>query len=509
MMRRLYLIHPFLFAIIPAVFLWGQNFGEVPLREVFPALIVLLVFGGLVWSFLWIFFHDLGKLAIISSVFLAITLHFNYIYSIFFDNSLIQLRFRWAFIVLFLVFVVVWYFVKKTTKNLSSLNKALTVTAGTVVLISLFQVTVGYYNAYTDVQQSNVDIVNDGETSTFRDIYYIILDGYSSPEVVSDVLGLEEIDQTVTYLEGKGFFVADNSQSNYPRTIWSIASSLNMRYLEDPSAQKRHFTLAENHKVKDVLKSHGYKFMHFGTDEFTYFNRYADKNINIGLLSPYQTVVWHNTIFRPILDLTGTRVDGLGERFGFLDNRRTQWEREKFKLQELVKVSDEEDSPIFAFAHFLIPKGPYVFDEDGNFLTEAESNERGNIKNYLGQVEYINKEIENIVKELLDGPGPEPIIIFQGDHGFPFQNNPDVIEDFADPVRAKELVILGEYSIPIFNAYYFPDEGDKLLYDSITPVNTFRILFNYYFGQDLELLEDISYTVDPDDSSKFIIWDKL
>jgi hypothetical protein len=31
------------------------------------------------------------------------------------------------------------------------------------------------------------------------------------------------------------------------------------------------------------------------------------------------------------------------------------------------------------------------------------------------------------------------------------------------------------------------------LYEEITPVNTFRLIFNAYLGTDLELLEDRSY----------------
>ena len=45
----------------------------------------------------------------------------------------------------------------------------------------------------------------------------------------------------------------------------------------------------------------------------------------------------------------------------------------------------------------------------------------------------------------------------------------------------------------IFNAYRLPPDGNKLLYDSITPVNSFRLIFNYYFGTDYELLSDRSY----------------
>jgi hypothetical protein len=44
----------------------------------------------------------------------------------------------------------------------------------------------------------------------------------------------------------------------------------------------------------------------------------------------------------------------------------------------------------------------------------------------------------------------------------------------------------------ILNAYYFPDAQPEL-YSAITPVNSFRLLFNTYFGEDLNVLEDVSY----------------
>ena len=45
----------------------------------------------------------------------------------------------------------------------------------------------------------------------------------------------------------------------------------------------------------------------------------------------------------------------------------------------------------------------------------------------------------------------------------------------------------------ILNAYYFPDADKSVLYPSITPVNTFRLLFNIYFDGNLELLPDKNY----------------
>jgi len=49
----------------------------------------------------------------------------------------------------------------------------------------------------------------------------------------------------------------------------------------------------------------------------------------------------------------------------------------------------------------------------------------------------------------------------------------------------------------ILNAYHLPGDGNSQLYDSISPVNTFRVIFNQYFGADLKLLEDRSYYSPP------------
>jgi len=45
----------------------------------------------------------------------------------------------------------------------------------------------------------------------------------------------------------------------------------------------------------------------------------------------------------------------------------------------------------------------------------------------------------------------------------------------------------------ILNAYYLPGAGKDQVYTDITPVNTFRLIFNAYFEADIELREDNSY----------------
>ena len=45
----------------------------------------------------------------------------------------------------------------------------------------------------------------------------------------------------------------------------------------------------------------------------------------------------------------------------------------------------------------------------------------------------------------------------------------------------------------ILNAYYFPGRSYQGLYPEITPVNTFRVVLNTFFGAGLELLPDRNY----------------
>ena len=75
-----------------------------------------------------------------------------------------------------------------------------------------------------------------------------------------------------------------------------------------------------------------------------------------------------------------------------------------------------------------------------------------------------------ILTKILKSSSTPPIIIIQGDHGH-----------------------LGDrYSI--LNAYYLPGKGSQKVYPTISPVNTFRIIFDIYFGGSYGSLPDKSFT---------------
>ena len=94
------------------------------------------------------------------------------------------------------------------------------------------------------------------------------------------------------------------------------------------------------------------------------------------------------------------------------------------------------------------------------------------ITGYTNSIRFLNPRILAFVDAILAESEQPPVIILQSDHGWP-----------------KEEV---ENRIAILNAYYLPDGGEAGLYASITPVNSFRHVFNYYWGTDYEMLEDVS-----------------
>ena len=87
----------------------------------------------------------------------------------------------------------------------------------------------------------------------------------------------------------------------------------------------------------------------------------------------------------------------------------------------------------------------------------------------------INNFKDTIDKILSKSPNT-PIIIIQGDHGFWFLS--------GEKGKKKSHTIL--------NAYLLPGGGGEKLYPSITPVNSFRLLFYEYFGTRYKLIEPVA-----------------
>jgi hypothetical protein len=133
-----------------------------------------------------------------------------------------------------------------------------------------------------------------------------------------------------------------------------------------------------------------------------------------------------------------------------------------------------------------------VFDSEGRFVT-AEQERRTEIRDaYLAQIRFANRKILEMVDELRSvPPEQQPIIIIQSDEGpGPARWDPDTPQHY-DWTKASQRTL--DEKFRLLSAYHVPGLTDPGIYDTMSPVNAFRVLFNGYFGTDLPLLPDRSY----------------
>jgi len=129
------------------------------------------------------------------------------------------------------------------------------------------------------------------------------------------------------------------------------------------------------------------------------------------------------------------------------------------------------ESPKFVMAHLLLPHEPFVFTPDGRYEYHHTDDEFE--IGYRNNAEFIDSHLGEVLANIIARSSVPPVIIVMGDHG-PNGTPPEML-------------------LPILNAYYIPNAAEDDFYDRITPVNSFRVVFNAHFSTDYEILEDLSY----------------
>lgn len=485
--------YPFLVAVYPVVRLYSINQDLVVpvvfLRPLFVAVLLAAVLLGLSRLFL----KDWSRAAIFSSLCLAIFFFFqpmcNFVHN--------WIRIRFALAILGMIVVSLIFILRRAGEhNVRQVGKVIAVFAvGLLIVPSVTALSsivsscindAGYkqWAAVLDLEGKKAQRWKGVPEKSAPDIYYIILDMYARDDVLKKDFNFDN-SRFLKSLSAKGFFVARHSQSNYHKTLWSLASSLNMDYLpalgrdcvEDDALLVHKI---ERNKVSSALKHIGYKYIFMRSGwHVTGRSYYANKNLyRIYDLNEFERVLLDQTM--------------LGGYINDLMRDQVLWQFECLERVNRIK------GPKFVFAHIVCPHEPYLFDDRGYEPSIGENGAKdagdNNARLYVKQLEYVNKRVSKIVDTIITGSDRPPIIILQADHG---AYRPDYAREWnsAKATGLTDKYIQNVFSdrVRIFNAYYLPGAKPELIYDGISPVNSFRIVFNYYFGADYKLLKDISY----------------
>ena len=324
------------------------------------------------------------------------------------------------------------------------------------------------------------------------DIYYIILDGYGRADVLDKVYSMDN-GSFISELEMRDFFVGADSNSNYHKTVLSLASSLNMQYLETASDKLGDSYLwwplkdAIHHsQIRYFLETQGYETISFFSGWDLTDIRDADYHLSPYFVSPKDIYdIW--MLKTNMANFLSIETEWVG-LYSYNTHRKLITNALKN-----IPVAAKMEGPQFVFAHIIAPHPPFSFDRYGNPIDPEYSYTISDARDFLGsldeyesgyteQIFFINNKIVKMVDEILANSDVPPIIIIQGDHG------PGMLTDFYS---YENTCLYERYGI--LNAYYLPGIDRAEIPENLSPVNTFRVVLNQYFDSDMELLENRSY----------------
>jgi hypothetical protein len=315
-------------------------------------------------------------------------------------------------------------------------------------------------------------------------IYYVILDEYARAD---DILAQTRLDNSgfIRDIATRGFYTASKSYSNFPITAFSVSSSLQMDYLVEPGDHAFkdrgpfYEALQGSNRIVDFLKKHGYEYLHFenglwegsncsGSEDFCiHRTRIEMTEMSKKLLSLTPLLqVWNRWIL-PHFQSEILGQSGLLKLLAWRDSRKY------------------DGRPYFVFAHIFSPHEPVYYAEDCSILKQPD--ESTNRPGYRNQVACLNHEVLDFIDKVI-AKDPGAIMIFQGDHGTDFQDQFNTNLKEWTPAQVEERMA-------IFNTYRLPKDCQNLLYPSISPVNSLRVVVACLGGTVPKLLPDRKFLV--------------
>lgn len=508
--------HYILFTFYPLLYLWAANISQMNPGAVIRPFLFTLIGSGVLFFFLVLIFRDFIKAGLAGSLLLFAFFTYGHVYyATRAEQALAAFNHHSVLLPLYLVVIGLGTWGILRLKAGGQITRSMNWISLALVVLQIGELAYAYINTSLARKQP-VSIQSEfsvgSNLNELPDIYVIVLDAYMRQDALEQDLGYDN-SAFINELTQLGFYVPDCSQPNYSFTYASISALLNMRYIPDAYANDiwSQFTdggfwsILENNEVQAQLKNIGYKTVAFqeeypllefeGSDVFIGTNH---PTINSAYLYPFEVLYKQSTaaILLNALDPTG-KISSLFSRNdtdqsgGGMDLSGLTGANKDLVATHIISTAFILDhipdvpaiaGPKFTYVHLFIPHYPYVFSPDGQIMTDPGyySGDRGSAVNstyevdgYVKQVQYINARMIPILQNILTESKKPPIILLMGDHGL-FDSN-----------RQTNLM-----------AFYLPENGETNLYQTITPVNAFRIIFNQYFGAQYPLLPDLTYITD-------------
>lgn len=490
--------HVALFASFPALSLYASNIRETDFGMVILPLSLSAGAAVILWGVLTVLLRDGRKAGFSAALFLLAFFSYGHFYSLLEGWGFPAVRHSRMIAALIVIWGYLTYLIRINRRDPKPLTTILNLAALVLVLISVARIAIYEVTLPRLRRPAATPAEPEYEAAASApDIYFVVLDEFAHPRTMADNYDYDA-GQFINGLIDRGFFIADQSRTITPKTPQALAQILNMEYLtpgwywdederqfqESDADHTRDYVHPRGksvfrkigfNRVCEVLRSGGYRCVYFGSfaeigkwdriaesgwDE--YHNYYSTSKSSV--VTEFQTIFWQTTMLRLMFfGLFGGRYESYYRR-GLLET-----------LAHLKRIPGEP-GPKFVFAHIMAPHEPFVFGPRGEPVEAVNSRNYADRRFYLGQYIYISERILEVIDDWKKESTQPPIIVVQSDHGL-------------RPTHPGVEVGPDEWE-KILNAIHLPGPGKDELYDSISPVNTFRLIFNHYLDAQYRLPED-------------------
>jgi hypothetical protein len=479
---------PWYIIFLPVFFIlhaYNNYFGLIPVLFVAKYLFYYLLLAVVLYIIGWWLFKDRIKSGVFAISFLIIFFFFGSAYDfmqrIHLPSILVSYKFLIVLILLFMVLLAI--FLRKKPPPLKAHQfffLLFSVLMTMELFICLYYVFSGKKN---DPAIKNSPLALQLKPGLAQpDIFFIVFDEYASSRALKKYFRFDNsvLDST---LEKDGFYISHDSKSNYSSTVMSMASTLNMQYFNRPMEN----TSIDTHSllegalsigrsyVPKLLEQQGYQIINYGLFDVGNhkasgprpFRDYEARALNLETL-------W-GRIQRDILWNVIVRMPGYSEKM-LGDKEYIERNQSNFRLF-VTELNKPSSKPRLVVSHILLPRRPAYVDRNGNprVTSMDDFRDENHDSLYLEQVLYANKLIDSIGNAAIKNRQRPLVLIIEGDHGNRYAA-------WGISIREKHFMNL--------NTYYFSDKDYSMLYDSISPVNSFRVVLNKYFNAELPLLKD-------------------
>jgi hypothetical protein len=314
-------------------------------------------------------------------------------------------------------------------------------------------------------------------------VYFLLFDEYPGYKSLKDSFGYAN-DSMYHFLANRDFTFLPTF-ANYNMTLYSMSSTLNMRYVEknfDPlqntvEDEQRRVLEIKNAQAVQYFKQMGYEFVNYSI--FDILDKPGVKG-NTFIVSQARLLtekIFFNNFIKNVgwHFITGKYHVPFIEHLYRLDDRNNKFMEQK--LLELAPASGGQ--PRLVYAHFNMPHAPFFYDSTGKPLSNEQVfsedfyNERGLFLSYL---KYTNTKMEGMVNAICT-KDPTAIVIVMSDHGF--RHYSDINQ--ANPLYFDNIC-----------AVRFPNKNYAAMKEKWSNVNFFPYLFNSQFNQQIPYLADSS-----------------